>query len=78
MTGRSITRAPGPARQCARCGALGTHYLTCPLLRLPRGYRVSQDPHPGAPATSGDAAHHPPAGGGRRELAPKAPVTGRR
>jgi hypothetical protein len=28
-------------RQCARCGGVGTHYLTCPALRLPRGYRVS-------------------------------------
>jgi hypothetical protein len=28
-------------RQCGRCGGVGTHYLTCPALRLPRGYRVS-------------------------------------
>jgi hypothetical protein len=27
-------------RQCARCGATGTHYLTCPGLRLPPGYRL--------------------------------------
>jgi hypothetical protein len=25
---------------CLRCGAVGTHYLTCPELRLPSGYRV--------------------------------------
>jgi hypothetical protein len=32
---------PGPPdRQCARCGAVGTHYLTCPGLRLPTGYRL--------------------------------------
>ena len=28
-------------RQCARCGGVGTHFLTCPALRLPRGYRIS-------------------------------------
>jgi hypothetical protein len=37
--------APGrpaepPERRCARCGAVGTHYLTCPGLRLPTGYRL--------------------------------------
>ena len=30
-----------PGRQCPRCGAVGTHYLTCPALRLPSGYRLS-------------------------------------
>jgi hypothetical protein len=30
-----------PVRQCGRCGAVGTHYLTCPALRLPPGYRIS-------------------------------------
>ena len=29
--------------QCTRCGAVGTHYLTCPRLRLPEGYRVSAE-----------------------------------
>lgn len=29
-----------PEKQCARCGAVGTHYLTCPGLRLPSGYRL--------------------------------------
>ena len=29
-----------PERRCARCGAVGTHYLTCPGLRLPTGYRL--------------------------------------
>ena len=29
-----------PARQCTRCGGVGTHYLTCPSLRLPPGYRL--------------------------------------
>jgi hypothetical protein len=28
---------------CRRCGAVGTHYLTCPSLRLPAGYRLSAD-----------------------------------
>ena len=54
MTGSRIKLAAGPARQCARCGALGTHYLTCPLLRLPRGYRVSQDPALSTPVTGGE------------------------
>jgi hypothetical protein len=42
------------ARQCTRCGAVGTHYLTCPGLRLPPGYRLSADPGPerGRPAGS--------------------------
>jgi hypothetical protein len=30
-----------PGRQCTRCGAVGTHYLTCPGLRLPSGFRLS-------------------------------------
>jgi hypothetical protein len=33
-------------RQCIRCGAVGTHYLTCPGLRLPSGYRFSDAPGP--------------------------------
>lgn len=43
MTGNHIRIRPGSALQCTRCGGLGTHYLTCPLLRLPRGYRFSDD-----------------------------------
>ena len=43
--------APGRGREllmghCIRCGAVGTHYLTCPSLRLPSGYRLSGDPGP--------------------------------
>jgi len=43
--------APGrptepPERRCARCGAVGTHYLTCPGLRLPTGYRLFDAPGP--------------------------------
>ena len=39
--------APGPAREllaghCRRCGAVGTHYLTCPDLRLPSGFRFGE------------------------------------
>ena len=43
-----------PTGQCTRCGALGTHYLTCPGLRLPTGYRLSAEsrPQPGRPADS--------------------------
>lgn len=33
-----------PVRQCGRCGAVGTHYLTCPGLRLPTGYRLFDGP----------------------------------
>jgi hypothetical protein len=43
VTGNRIRIPRGPARQCTRCGALGTHYLTCPLLQLPRGYRLDGD-----------------------------------
>jgi hypothetical protein len=28
---------------CRRCLAVGTHYLTCPSLRLPQGYRLGRD-----------------------------------
>ena len=43
--------APGRAREllagpCIRCGAVGTHYLTCPNLRLPSGYRLGEDARP--------------------------------
>lgn len=42
--------APGQrelqAAHCIRCGAVGTHYLTCPSLRLPSGYRLGEDPGP--------------------------------
>jgi hypothetical protein len=31
------------AGQCKQCGAVGTHYLTCPSLRLPSGYRLTED-----------------------------------
>ena len=33
-----------PRKQCARCGAVGTHFLTCPGLRLPPGYRLGRGP----------------------------------
>jgi len=33
-------------RLCTKCGAVGTHYLTCPGLRLSPGYRLSTDPQP--------------------------------
>ena len=34
------------AGHCIRCGAVGTHYLTCPSLRLPSGYRLGDAPRP--------------------------------
>jgi hypothetical protein len=33
-------------RQCSRCGAVGTHYLTCPGLRLPPDYRLGDTSGP--------------------------------
>jgi hypothetical protein len=38
----------GEAPRCLRCGAVGTHYLTCPSLRLPPGYRFAAEPGPAA------------------------------
>jgi hypothetical protein len=49
VTGNRVIRVTsGAAREllaqpCTRCGAVGTHYLTCPSLRLPPGYRLSED-----------------------------------
>jgi hypothetical protein len=50
MSGNHISIPPDLARQCTRCGALGTHYLTCPSLRLPPGYRL----WPGRPRSGPD------------------------
>ena len=47
MTGPQDAACHAPevsAPQCTRCGAVGTHYLTCPGLRLPPGYRLSAEP----------------------------------
>jgi len=52
MTGTSATIPHGPARQCTRCGAVGTHYLTCPILQLPQGYRVGKDPAVSVPVSA--------------------------
>jgi hypothetical protein len=54
LAGEGLQLAPAgpgelPRGQCARCGAVGTHYLTCPGLRLPPGYRLGDTPEPGAP-----------------------------
>jgi hypothetical protein len=48
MTGipAGSTRPARAGDPCTRCGASGTHYLTCPTLRLPPGYRLSPDPAP--------------------------------
>ena len=35
-----------PVRQCGRCGGVGTHFLTCPALSLPPGYRISDSRTP--------------------------------
>jgi hypothetical protein len=42
--GQEAAQAEPPERRCARCGAVGTHYLTCPGLRLPMGYRLFDAP----------------------------------
>jgi hypothetical protein len=47
------------ARRCSRCGAVGTHYLTCPCLRLPRGYRLSEAGPSGEPSVSGQISPGP-------------------
>ena len=44
--GQETGPAGPPERRCARCGAVGTHYLTCPGLRLPTGYRLFDAPGP--------------------------------
>jgi hypothetical protein len=44
--GHEAGPAAPPERRCARCGAVGTHYLTCPALRLPTGYRLFDAPGP--------------------------------
>jgi hypothetical protein len=64
MIGNHTRIPPGPARQCTRCGGLGTHYLTCPLLRLPPGYRFSDDQILSAPFTSGKLHTHASASNG--------------
>jgi hypothetical protein len=35
------TRSARAGEPCTRCGAVGTHYLTCPSLRLPPGYLIT-------------------------------------
>ena len=64
ITPRPVTAAASPAegsevappgageasqKQCTRCGAVGTHFLTCPALRLPSGYRLGDASAPGRP-----------------------------
>jgi len=46
--GPEVAGEPPPRKQCARCGAVGTHYLTCPDLRLPSGYRLGDVRGPAA------------------------------
>ena len=48
MTGipAANTRPARAGEPCTRCGASGTHYLTCPSLRLPPGYLLTPDPAP--------------------------------
>jgi hypothetical protein len=36
---------PPRAQLCPHCGAVATHYLTCPSLQLPAGYRLTSGPH---------------------------------
>jgi hypothetical protein len=48
MTGipAGSTRPARAGEPCTRCGASGTHYLTCPSLRLPPGYLLTPDTAP--------------------------------
>jgi hypothetical protein len=50
MTGipAGTTRPVRAAEPCTRCGASGTHYLTCPSLRLPPGTASPRTPPPDA------------------------------
>lgn len=49
-----------PARQCTRCGGVGTHYLTCSRLQLPSGYRfIDDDQRPAAPRRPSGGPGHP-------------------
>ncbi|MBV9095524.1 MAG: hypothetical protein JO132_16890 [Streptosporangiaceae bacterium] len=85
---RLVPPQPGPpaapagagellAWQCTRCGAVGTHYLTCSTLRLPAGYRLSQDPgadrHAGHRSEQFIAHRASPVPGRRPEAAPGGP-----
>ena len=49
------TRPAHAGDPCPRCGASGTHYLTCPSLRLPPRYRAQDRaaPRPGAGRITG-------------------------
>ena len=58
MTGNRIRITSESTRQCTGCGAVGTHYLTCPSLRLPPGYRVIEDPGPTNGSSAGRAVRH--------------------
>jgi len=40
------TRSARAGEPCTRCGAVGTHYLTCPELGLRVGYRFAADTEP--------------------------------
>jgi hypothetical protein len=35
-------RPAKPLRLCTRCGGVGTHYLTCPSLRLPANHHAGE------------------------------------
>jgi hypothetical protein len=51
MTGipAGSTRPARAGEPCTRCGASGTHYLTCPSLRLSPGYLLTPNPAPPMP-----------------------------
>ena len=40
---RAGRREEPRAGRCIRCGGVGTHYLTCPDLRLPSGFRLARE-----------------------------------
>jgi hypothetical protein len=55
----AVPASPPRAQLCPHCGAVATHYLTCPSLQLPAGYRPGRDAGPAAPAPLASGPHHP-------------------
>ncbi len=55
----AVPDGPPRAQLCPHCGAVATHYLTCPSLQLPPGYRPGRDTGSAAPAPLASGPHHP-------------------
>jgi hypothetical protein len=57
--GAAAVGSPPRAQLCTYCGAVATHYLTCPSLQLPAGYRPGRDAGSAAPVPLASGPHHP-------------------